>query len=170
MARYRDEVEKALKTAIETIDKACPICKGDVNGNDTYLFYCKKCNILFKRDELFLENPERLRGIVEKKIIERYDRDKEKLNIEYETIKLKKLREIKRKYKNLHNVLHEVHKVAHRDIGSKKVYISSKSSNKLHVQNCPFAKNIKKSNREQFHSLAEANKHKRYMHCRCIDD
>ncbi len=159
MARYREEAEKALKTTIETIDKACPICRGDVKGDDTYLFYCKKCNILFKRDELFLENPERLRGIVEKKIIERYDRDKDKLKIEHEQIRLKKLRHIKRK-----------HKDAVTADAAKKTYIASKSSNKLHIANCPFAKNIKKSNREQFHSLAEANRHKRYKHCRCIDD
>lgn len=170
MARYRDEAEKTLKVTIETIDKACPICSGDVKGDDTYFFYCKKCNVLFKRDELFLENPERLKGIIEKKIIERYDRDKDKLKIGHEAIKLKKLREIRRKHKNLHKASHASHAIARQDIGSKKVYISSKSSNKLHVSNCPFAKNIKKSNREQFHSLAEANKHKRYKLCRCIDD
>lgn len=159
MARYRENAEKVLKTSIETIDKACPICKGDVKGDDTYLFYCKKCNILFKRDELFLENPERLRGIVEKKIIERYDRDKDKLKIEHEQIRLKKLRHTKRAHKEL--VTADT---------AKKTYVASKSSNKLHISNCPFAKNIKKSNREQFHSIADAYRHKGYKHCRCIDD
>jgi len=173
MARYREEAEKAaregtIKVGIETIDKACPVCKSDVKGDDTYLFYCKKCNILFKRDELFLENPERLRGIVEKKIIERYDRDKDKLKIEEELITLKHVKiQREKKHKAIHHTL--AHHKPHNAANKKHIYVASKSSNKLHVSNCPFAKNIKKSNKEQFNSLSDAKKHKNYKTCRCIE-
>ncbi len=175
MARYREEAEKAAKAGetrvgIETIDKACPICKSDVKGDDTYLFYCKKCNILFRREELFLENPERLRGIVEHKILERYDRDKEKLKIEEEPIKLKAIKHHREKHAHK-TAIHKTRpqKEHHAIHNEKRVYVASKSSNKLHISNCPFAKNIKKSNKEQFHSLADANKKKKYKHCRCIE-
>ncbi|MFH1916927.1 MAG: hypothetical protein ABIJ21_06725 [Nanoarchaeota archaeon] len=39
-------------TIIETIEQGCPICLSDVKGNDTYLFFCKGCNILFRRQHL----------------------------------------------------------------------------------------------------------------------
>lgn len=171
MARYREEAEREAKSrySVETIDKACPVCKSDVKGDDTYLFYCKKCNILFKREELFLENPERLRGIVETKILERYDRDKDKIRIEHEQIKLKKLRNIRKKHKLSSMEHHVVKPVMVKHVSERGVYVASKSSNKLHVANCPFAKNIKKSNKEQFQSLSDAKKHKKYAHCRCIE-
>ncbi|MGV8151249.1 MAG: hypothetical protein ACP5NV_05985 [Candidatus Woesearchaeota archaeon] len=155
MARFRESLEV---DAIETIDKACPVCAQDVKGNDTYLFFCKKCNILFKREELFLENPERLRGIVEKKIIEKYESEKDKIRLDEKLLPLKHL-----KVQRLKN--HDAEK-SHTHIIK---YVASKSSNKLHLENCPFAKNIKKSNREQFHSLNDAKKHKSYKYCKCID-
>ena len=37
---------------ITTILKGCPICKGDVVGNDQALFFCKKCNLLFAQHSL----------------------------------------------------------------------------------------------------------------------
>ncbi|NQU78293.1 hypothetical protein HQ545_00840 [Candidatus Woesearchaeota archaeon] len=53
-----DENEKAPKTDdielnfIYLFPKACPICGGDVKGNDHFHYYCRKCNILFDRDHL----------------------------------------------------------------------------------------------------------------------
>ena len=32
-----------------TVQGACPVCKGDVVGNDNSLFFCKNCNMLFRR-------------------------------------------------------------------------------------------------------------------------
>jgi hypothetical protein len=37
---------------IESIEGGCPICHAVVKGNDHYLFFCKKCNVLFKRMHL----------------------------------------------------------------------------------------------------------------------
>jgi hypothetical protein len=34
------------------VPKACPICQGDVAGNDKALYFCKRCNILFARHSL----------------------------------------------------------------------------------------------------------------------
>ena len=144
MARFREEMQESL---IETIAKSCPICASDVKGNDTYLFFCTKCNILFKREELFLENPERLKDIVSKKISEKYEKDKDKIKIEEEPIKLKESRFIRHKAE---------------------AFVASKSSNVLHAMNCPFAKNIKKFNKEVFSSLEDAKKHKKYKRCNCI--
>ena len=57
MSIYREKQTGSDDTsAVETIRAGCPICKTDVKGNDVYLFFCKKCNILFKREELFSES------------------------------------------------------------------------------------------------------------------
>lgn len=37
---------------ILTRERACPICKGDVKGNDEALYFCKTCNILFGKHSL----------------------------------------------------------------------------------------------------------------------
>jgi methylphosphotriester-DNA--protein-cysteine methyltransferase len=34
------------------VEKACPLCNGDVYGNDNLRYYCKRCNLLFKKNEL----------------------------------------------------------------------------------------------------------------------
>jgi hypothetical protein len=41
-----------MKEEVETVQGGCQICGGDVKGSDQFKFYCKKCNILFKREEL----------------------------------------------------------------------------------------------------------------------
>jgi hypothetical protein len=39
---------------IIVIKSRCPLCHGDVAGNDKYKYYCRKCNILF--DKKHIEN------------------------------------------------------------------------------------------------------------------
>ena len=34
---------------VEVIAHGCPVCKGEVSGNDEALFFCKQCNLLFSR-------------------------------------------------------------------------------------------------------------------------
>ena len=152
MARFRDSIE--VET-IETIEKACPVCANDVKGSDTYLFFCIKCNFLFRREELFLENPERLKSLVTKRVLENYEKDKDKLKIEDKVIPLKKTT-IKRE--DSHKSNHKHHNL----------FVASSSSDKLHLDNCPFAKNIKKSRRIEYSSLNDAKKHKKYKLCKCI--
>lgn len=149
MARYREEAEreaaeKIISSSIETVKGACPICRSDVKGDDIYMFYCKKCNILFKRDELLLESQEHVNAVLRQRVAKHYEKDKEKLKIIDEPIKLKTIK----------------------SAGERSVsYIASLKSNVLHVSNCPFAKNIKKANRKVFKSLADAHGFKL---CKCI--
>ena len=35
-----------------TVNGGCPVCKGDVTGNDQSLYFCKRCNLLFARHSL----------------------------------------------------------------------------------------------------------------------
>ena len=41
-----------MNKAVETIEEGCPICGGDVKGNDRYRFFCKRCNVLYDRKHL----------------------------------------------------------------------------------------------------------------------
>ena len=50
MSKFRDE------TTIETFEHACPICHSDVKGDETYLYFCKQCNILFRKEDLVLDS------------------------------------------------------------------------------------------------------------------
>ena len=34
---------------VETIEKGCPLCGGDLKGTDKLKYFCKACNILFER-------------------------------------------------------------------------------------------------------------------------
>jgi hypothetical protein len=142
MSKYRATEEE--RTVIEIVRAGCPLCHSDVKGDDVYLFYCKNCNILFKRNELALEGKEHVTAVLKEKVAEKYTQDKNKLKIEDEHIPLK---EVKIK------------------LEKPEKFIASKSSNILHVANCPFAKNIKKENRKIFKSLEEAEGYKR---CKCI--
>jgi formamidopyrimidine-DNA glycosylase len=54
-----DEDTKDLKTALDheknfkepvkiyTLNNACPICGGELKGNDEINYYCQNCNLLF---------------------------------------------------------------------------------------------------------------------------
>ena len=52
------------------------------------------------------------------------------------------------------------------DVKTSKKYFVSKKSNVLHVSNCPYGKNIKKSNKIILKSLEGTDKYKR---CKCIE-
>lgn len=45
-------VDAYEKNFIVEIEKGCPICRGDVKGNDHYKYYCKNCNILFDKEQI----------------------------------------------------------------------------------------------------------------------
>ncbi|MBW2967568.1 hypothetical protein KY362_03715 [Candidatus Woesearchaeota archaeon] len=40
------------KTFIFHITNGCPICGGDVKGNDHFKYFCKKCNVLFTKKDI----------------------------------------------------------------------------------------------------------------------
>lgn len=146
MALFRND------SNIETVEKACPICHSDVKGNDTYLYFCQKCNILFKKEDLILAK-EVVEDIAVKKIVEKFDKDREKIQIEEPRIKEKELSEKKQ------TLLDGMKK-------AKRYYISRKS-NVLHVANCPYGKNIKKENKIVLKTLEGTEQLKR---CKCLTD
>ncbi len=146
MALFRDEAN------IETVQKGCPICHGDVKGNDVFLYYCQPCNILFKRDELVLDKSV-ITDILKQKIAEKFEQDKDKLKINVEPLKEKQLSETKQ--------------VILKDLKESKKYYISKKSNILHVVNCPYGKNIKKENKIILKSLEGTEKLKK---CKCMSD
>ena len=37
---------------VYTVKGGCPVCRGDVTGNDSSLYFCAKCNLLFSRPSL----------------------------------------------------------------------------------------------------------------------
>ena len=37
------------------VKNGCPLCGGDVVGNDDVKYYCKRCNLLFNRSELTIQ-------------------------------------------------------------------------------------------------------------------
>jgi len=152
MSKFRDQIVSTEDNKLETIKAGCPICKSDVKGDDVYLFYCKPCNLLFKRDELRLNSPEYAEFEVKKRIVNKYDKDKDKIRID-DDIKIMKTKQLTAKQKNI--------------IENKKIYyFASKSSNIVHANNCPYAKNIKKENKIIFKSLEQAEKYKK---CKCVN-
>ena len=34
------------------IKRGCPLCKNNIAGNDTVLYFCNRCNLLFKKKHL----------------------------------------------------------------------------------------------------------------------
>ncbi|MEM4637803.1 MAG: hypothetical protein QXK76_02125 [Candidatus Woesearchaeota archaeon] len=147
---------------VQIIEKSCPICKSDVKGNDIYLFYCKKCNILFKKEELFLDNPERLKLIIKKKIVKNYIKDKDAFLIEEKKLPYKKTSLETKKHIALNDEKTSI------KIKNHKYYVSSKNSKILHESNCNFVKNINKNNKLLFKSVEEAMNNKNYKLCKCI--
>jgi len=152
-----DEYNQISSETIETIKEGCPICKGDVKGNDTYMFYCKQCNILFRKDELLLGKSQ-VEKILKKHIAEKYE--SADLNDELSPI-------------NLKNIPAGIHANTRADKKEKKdinelgerFYLASKKSDIVHLNNCPYARNIKKANRIVFENLSKA---KGYRRCTCI--
>jgi hypothetical protein len=45
-------------TKVYEVKSGCPICHGDVKGNDQYRYFCKNCNLLFNRTDLKPSMPE----------------------------------------------------------------------------------------------------------------
>jgi hypothetical protein len=146
MALFRDD------KIIEIVEYGCPICHSDVKGNDVYLYFCQKCSILFKRDDLVLDRKV-VEDIAVKKIVDKFDRDKDRLKIEDRKIKEKGLTEKKQ--------------AILKDLRESKKYYISKKSNILHMSNCPYGKNIKKENKIILRNLEGTEKLKK---CRCMTE
>ncbi|HYD03125.1 MAG TPA: hypothetical protein VEC16_02395 [Alphaproteobacteria bacterium] len=84
MSKFRDE------SNIETVKGACPICKGDVKGNDIYKYFCVNCNILFTKDDLVITR-EAIHDILKEKIVEKFSSNPDAIKIEDSVLETKKL-------------------------------------------------------------------------------
>ena len=147
MALFRNKSE-----SIETLEKACPICHNDVKGNDMYLYFCKQCNIIYRKEDLILTK-DAINTILKEKVAEKFSNDKDKIIIVQDSVKEKAISEKKQEIlKNLKQ--------------SKKYYVSKKS-NIIHLSNCPYGKNIKKENKIILKSLEGTEKYKR---CKCMTE
>lgn len=155
MSIYRNEAE-SNKVSLETIKAGCPVCRNDVKGDDVYLFYCPKCRLIYKREELDLSSVEHVTAVMKEKIAEKYYKNKGLPDID-DNKNINKLIKIKDLNDNAKNIL------AQRKI----YYFASKQSNIVHASNCPYAKNIKRDNRLRFQSLENANNYKK---CKCITE
>ena len=54
---------------IRTIKNGCPICGGDVKGNDLIGYYCKRCNLIFPRSAIAFDNKKKSKKIKGKKFV-----------------------------------------------------------------------------------------------------
>jgi len=142
----------SVSVNVETVRNACPICHSDVKGNDEYLYFCEHCNILYRKSDLVLDKKV-VDTLLKQKIAEKFDKDKDKLKIEEEPIKEKKLTEKKT--------------IILKDLREAKKYYISRKSNILHVSNCPYGKNIKRENKIILRTLEGTEKLKK---CRCMSD
>ena len=50
---------------IKVIKRGCPICGGDVKGNDLIGYYCKRCNLIFPRSAIVFNN--KIKGKIKSK-------------------------------------------------------------------------------------------------------
>ncbi len=116
------------------------------------MYFCEKCNVLFRRDDLVVDK-KAVEDMLKQKNAEKFEQDKDKLKINDELLKEKSLSEKKQ--------------VILRDLKETKKYYISRKSNVLHVSNCPYAKNIKRENRIILKSLDGTENLKR---CRCMTD
>ncbi len=134
-----------MNNKVFLIKNACPLCGGDVKGNDELGYYCKRCNLIFSFDEL--------RGNSKKTS----DRRNEKQHETTQSIK------------NAGN-----HSISNVNSNPKcepeesMLFVASRMSNKFHTPNCPFAKNILPENKVVFKSKEEALSHG-FKPCKCVD-
>jgi len=150
----RYEVMSLLRneSGVETIERACPICHSDVKGNDIYLYFCVKCNILYRKEDLMLTK-ETVNDLLKQKVAEKFSKDKSILKIEDKKIKEKDMTEKKI--------------IILKDLREAKKYYISRKSDVIHVSNCPYGKNIKKENRITLRSLEGTGKYRR---CKCMTE
>ncbi len=150
------------------IKNACPLCGGDVVGNENVDYYCKHCNMLFKLKDLRKEAVE--------EFLKKRERDKDKggesegrkEEIRGET---KAGMEEEKKRGKKGNIVKVYHKKPERPsvLQQNLLFVASKHSDKFHIQQCPFARNIKEENKVFFSSKQEAL-NKGFKPCKCVED
>jgi hypothetical protein len=127
---------------VKTYKKACPICKGDVKGNAQLKYFCRKCNMLFNRDQLRAES-KYIQEVVDMAFAKRVKALKQEQASKPKPIGKMKDQDLKDKF------------------------IVSLKSTKYHAINCPFARKIKRDNMFYFDTKDQARS-KGYKPCVCM--
>ncbi len=128
------------------VKQGCPLCGGDVVGNDKLGYYCKHCNLLFSLRELDLS-------------YYKNHKSEDKTNHENNAPANSDEAEVEVNLNNVNEVNENL---------CQSFFVASKKSNKFHIPECPFAKNILPENRVVFKSKEEAID-AGFEPCRCVD-
>lgn len=129
-----------MKMVVYIIEKACPLCKGDVKGNEEFKYFCKHCNMLFEKKYLSRQEEKELPPEEEKEVIKAESGPEVEVFSE-DTEPLEETEELN--------------------------FVASAKSNKMHLDTCHFLKKIHKDNWIYLKSLEEGIE-KEYEPCVCI--
>lgn len=124
-------------------EDGCPLCGGEVRGNEEYRYFCKKCNMLFNRNVL----AKKRKKAVPKK-------EEEQITKELEATQTS-------------GSPAEIYDEETQPIEEELKFIASSKSNKMHIDTCHFLKKIQKENWIYLDSLEDGLK-KKYEPCVCI--
>ncbi|USN45325.1 MAG: hypothetical protein H6502_04690 [Candidatus Woesearchaeota archaeon] len=150
--------------SVELIAKGCPICGGDVRGNDDIKFFCKGCNVTFSRRQLakHVKTHEAVEGSF------LASRGSNKVHVP----SCPYAKRIGKENKLVFATRDEartggfVFCSCMLSLGSKKQFVASAQGGKYHRLSCPFAKKI--SERLYFDSFKELPKEVEVEPCSCI--
>ncbi len=145
------------KIKVFLIKKGCPLCHSDVIGNNEVGYYCKHCNLLFSFDQLNKESLE------EKQPVKIFDELSER-NIE-------EREQLEDKNKDINKSVSSDNPSNNKNSCEDKetYFVASKFSNKFHIPQCPFAKNIKKENLIVFDTKEKALS-AGFKPCKCVKE
>ncbi|MFQ5474295.1 MAG: hypothetical protein ACE5DM_00500 [Candidatus Nanoarchaeia archaeon] len=128
-------------------ENSCPLCGGDVKGNEKYRYFCAECNMLFERKYLSKkvrkEVPAEEAAVVEEKLEEVQELAQEAEDIIYSE---------------------DTEQVEEPEVID---FVASAKSNKMHISTCHFLRKIQKENWIRLESLDEGVK-RGYEPCVCI--
>ena len=179
-----------MKKLAEKIPQGCPICGGYVKGNDQYRFFCKRCNLLFRRDELTQQHYEKPKKPTKDKdwveipepqpISELSEEELKKKFIvslksnKYHWINCPYIKKILRENLFYFNTEKEAKQKDYEPcvcmktgLDTKHKFVRSSEGEEYHKTNCPYARFIKKDNRIYFDDESEAKKLKLKI-CACL--
>ncbi|RME77733.1 hypothetical protein D6774_03485 [Candidatus Woesearchaeota archaeon] len=157
---------------IYLIRNACPICSGDLKGNDQVRYLCKKCNLLFDRKHFKIEQD------TKEQPLENKQTKQEKKQTSKHTPQPNKEEQPKTKNQNEEVKKHvseeettplDEHplEVPGYELEDESVLVASDKSDKMHHGKCHFLKKIHKENRVYLESIDEG-KEKGYKLCVCL--
>jgi len=153
---------------VEVYIKGCPLCSNDVRGNDLLLFHCKRCNLLFRREQIakHLGKPPKVETIKANFVGSTGSNKFHQRNCPF-------VKKILKENVVYFETVDEARKYGYlpcfcvKGIGSKGAFVGSALSGKFHLPNCPFVKKIKHGSIIHFKTIHQAEQYG-YEQCDCI--